>query len=471
MADEPEPTVDQLHAALRELQARHSETLAENAALREREAASTEILQAIASSASDLQTILDTICSSAMRLTGSTQMGVALLEGDYLRHVARVGYTLHEVGELLNVNLHRPGTVATRESRTVHIPDRSSAEFLNEYPTAPPVSASALHVPLIRADQAIGVITVMRIPANPYDERDVSLLEAFADQAVIAIENARLFQELEDRTSALTRALEQQTAMAEVLRVIASSPADLQSVLDAITETARRLCGTQGVRIQRPIGDRFGTTSQAGLDRRTNRPGPLDRHSVPGRAYLDRATVHVPDIEAAADELRSSAWRAREFGWRAIVSTPLLHGDDVYGALTLYNLDPGPYTDDQIRLLETFASQAAIAIANSTLFEELQEANSQLAEASRHKSQFLANMSHELRTPLNAIFGYSEIRQEEAEDMDADAFLPDLRRINGAGKHLLGLINDILDLSKIDADRIALFLETFKIRSLVGRQW
>ena len=130
MADVPAPTVEQLQTELRELQARHSHTLAENAALREREAASTEILQAIASSASDLQTILDTICSSAMRLTGSTQMGVALLEGDYLRHVARVGYTLHEVGELLNVNLHRPGTVATRESRTVHIPDRSSAEFL-----------------------------------------------------------------------------------------------------------------------------------------------------------------------------------------------------------------------------------------------------------------------------------------------------------------------------------------------------
>ena len=128
---------------------------------------------------------------------------------------------------------------------------------------------------------------------------------------------------------------------------------------------------------------------------------------------------------------------------------------------------PRPFTEKQLSLLEAFASQAAIAIVNARLFSELQEANRQLAEASQHKSQFLANMSHELRTPLNAIIGYSEMLQEEAEDLDADAFLPDLQRINGAGKHLLGLINDILDLSKIEAGRMDLFLETFEIGQIV----
>src|SRR4249920_1120498 len=137
------------------------------------------------------------------------------------------------------------------------------------------------------------------------------------------------------------------------------------------------------------------------------------------------------------------------------------------GVIVLARSIVRPFTDKQIELVSVFASQAVIAIENVRLFEEIQEKSRQLEEASQHKSQFLANMSHELRTPLNAIIGYSEMLQEEAEDLDAGAFLPDLVRINGAGKHLLGLINDILDLSKIEAGRMDLFVETFDVRRLV----
>ena len=151
----------------------------------------------------------------------------------------------------------------------------------------------------------------------------------------------------------------------------------------------------------------------------------------------------------------------------AQLSTPLIRGGEAIGVLGLERMAPGPFTDQQVALLETFADQAVIAIENARLFQELQDANRQLAEASQHKSQFLANMSHELRTPLNAIIGYSEMLQEEAEDLGEEAFIPDLQKVNAAGKHLLGLINDILDLSKIEAGRMDLFLETFEVGQLV----
>ena len=186
-----------------------------------------------------------------------------------------------------------------------------------------------------------------------------------------------------------------------------------------------------------------------------------------GRAVLERRTVYVDDIDTMGPEFAEGKAFAQAPGWRSGAFAPLLAGDDAIGVLNLINDAPAAFTERQLRLLETFADQAVIAIENARLFEALQEANSQLAEASQHKSAFLANMSHELRTPLNAIIGYSEMLQEEAEDLAAEAFLPDLQRINSAGKHLLGLINDILDLSKIEAGRMDLFIESFEVGQLV----
>jgi signal transduction histidine kinase len=187
-----------------------------------------------------------------------------------------------------------------------------------------------------------------------------------------------------------------------------------------------------------------------------------------GRAFLEGRTIHVPDVGAVLDSDYPDARRSVELmGNHSQVSTPLMREGRPIGVLLVQRHDMRPFTKQEIRLLETFADQAVIAIENARLFQELQEANQQLAEASQHKSQFLANMSHELRTPLNAIIGYSEMLQEEAEDLDEQTFLPDLQRINAAGKHLLGLINDILDLSKIEAGRMDLFVETFKVSGLI----
>jgi signal transduction histidine kinase len=311
-------------------------------------------------------------------------------------------------------------------------------------------------------------MTVARDRAQPYNPREIALVETFAAQAVIAIENSRLFEALEQRNGDLSEALEQQTATADILRVIASSPTDLQAVLLAVVERAARLSGSPDTFLELRDGDdmRFAAKVVDGLVS----PGedevlPLIPTRAAARALLDRRTVHIPD--RAAPAVLAEFPDAHNRTALATLSVPLVRQAEAIGVLTVARNVVGAYSVREIALVEAFADQAVIAIENARLFEELQAANRALEVASQHKSQFLANMSHELRTPLNAIIGYSEMLQEEAEDSGEEAFLPDLQRINAAGKHLLGLINDILDLSKIEAGRMDVFLETFEIGPMI----
>jgi signal transduction histidine kinase len=298
------------------------------------------------------------------------------------------------------------------------------------------------------------------------DDRDARIAQFEAALAVARQREASLVAELAESR-------EQQVATAEVLRVIASSPTDLDGVLGSVTQAAARYCGASNAILFRRVGDRsqaaawVGEFSESTVDSWAARPIPVSRGTFTGRATLERRTVHVPDITEVGPEFAEGVALQIAPGWRSSVFAPLRSGQDVIGVLNLLSPEINAFGPGQIELLETFADQAVIAIENASLFAKLQEANGQLAEASQHKSQFLANMSHELRTPLNAIIGYSEMLQEEAEDLEAEAFLPDLQRINAAGKHLLGLINDILDLSKIEAGRMDLYLEDFEIRQMV----
>ena len=298
------------------------------------------------------------------------------------------------------------------------------------------------------------------------DDRDARIAQSEAALAVARQREASLVAELAESR-------EQQVATAEVLRVIASSPTDLDGVLGSVTQAAARYCRASNAILFRRVGDRsqaaawVGEFSEATVDSWAARPIPVSRGTFTGRATLERRTVHVPDIREVGPEFAEGVALAIAPGWRSSVFAPLRSGQDVIGILNLLSPEVNAFGPGQIELLETFADQAVIAIENASLFAKLQEANGQLAEASQHKSQFLANMSHELRTPLNAIIGYSEMLQEEAEDLEAVAFLPDLQRINAAGKHLLGLINDILDLSKIEAGRMDLFVETFEVGQMV----
>ena len=256
----------------------------------------------------------------------------------------------------------------------------------------------------------------------------------------------------------LSEALEQQMATAEVLSVISSSPTELQPVLEALVKRAERLCVADAAYILRVDGDvlRLAAASKSLPTAETR---PIRRGLVAGRAILDRRIVHVPDILAATDEFPEAAPNPGPAA-RSVLSVPLLREGTAMGVLQLRRTRVLPFSNKEIALIKTFANQAVIAIDNARLFQELREKSQQLEIANRHKSAFLANMSHELRTPLNAIIGFSEILLDSSLRVTEEEQKQFLADISNSGKHLLRLINEILDLARIEAGRMELQIES-----------
>src|SRR5215467_732054 len=348
----------------------------------ERQTATSEILQVISSSPTDEQPVFDTIAEHAVRLCDAAFGAVVRFDGEWLNIAALSGLRPDERAAALRYFPIRPTpggpglSQVVQTAAAVHIPDVQVDPRWRAGSAGPHFSTvegfrTFLAVPLIREGQCLGAVNVWRREVSPFSEQHIALLKTFADQAVIAIENVRLFTELQEKNRALTEAhaqvtesLEQQTATGEVLRVISSSPTDVQPVFDAVAESAARLCESFDSAIWRQEGDQLRLVAHHGAIPQTGSASflPLIRSTVGGRSVLDGRTIHIADIQTKGDEFPNTSENARRQGYRTILSVPLMREGVATGAIVLRRTETQPFTERQVVLLQTFADQAVIAI-------------------------------------------------------------------------------------------------------------
>jgi signal transduction histidine kinase len=436
----------------------------------EQQTATSEILRVISQSPRNVQPVFDTIAAAALRLCNANSVNVFTFDGKLI-----------DVAALANANPDGPAAVRKLYPRP---PSRDSAaartimtrdvvmipDVLDDgdYSTIVPGFRSALGIPLIRNAQPIGAIVVGRPDPGPFPDAQIALLKTFADQAVIAIENVRLLTELETRTSQLIRSVDELKALGEVGHAV-SSTLDLPTVLSTIVSRATKLAGMAGGAIYEYDGIRgefhLHTTDHLPdelVQALRAKPIPKGEGAL-GRMAVSHEPVQIRDIAnepGYQSRLRETLIR---LGYRSLLAVPLLRDDHLLGGLVVHRNTAGEFAPQVIDLLKALATQSALAIQNARLFREIEVKSGQLETASQHKSEFLANMSHELRTPLNAIIGFSEVLSEQMFGVVNEKQAEYLTDILESGRHLLSLINDILDLSKIEAGRMELEIADFDL--------
>jgi signal transduction histidine kinase len=452
---------DEVQARTREL----SEAL-------EQQTATSEILGVMAASPTNIQPVLQAVAESACRLCEAYDSVIRLCEGERLHVRAHHGpIPVDFVGSPIG-----RGWVTGRafvDRKPVHVHDLQAAA--DEFPDGSAYARrfghrTILAVPLLRENEAIGALVIRRAEVRPFTDKQIALLTTFARQAVIAIENVRLFDAVQARTRDLARSVEELRALGEVTQAV-NSTLDLETVLSTIVAKAVQLSGTDAgaIYVFDEVQQLFRLRATYGFSE--NSVAAVQGQHLGASDAIRQATQagQPQEIADIGDEppspVREIAMRA---GYRARLIVPLVSADKVVGALVIRRKRPGNFPKDTIQLLQTFAAQSVLAIQNARLFREIEDKSRQLQVASEHKSQFVASMSHELRTPLNAIIGLTEMMVSNAARFGTEKAQEPLQRVNRAGTHLLGLINQVLDLSKIEAGKLELNPQTVQLAPLIN---
>jgi signal transduction histidine kinase/CheY-like chemotaxis protein len=440
----------------------------------EQQTATSEVLRVISSSPGDLKPVFETMLANATRLCEASFGAMAVREGDRLRRVAVHNAPpkfaeFHEKSPIIEIG----GAIATINEIVATKQVVHTADVQAEDPDSPLAkyagARTLLLVPLLKEDELVGIFGIYRHEVRPFNDKQIELVKSFASQAVIAIENVRLLTELRARTDELGQSVEELRALGEVTQAV-NSTLELQTVLSTIVAKAVQLSDTDAgsIYVHDETQQEFQLQANYGMsddliaalkDHHTDLSG-----AVAGAAKQGEP-VQVPDMQAEphipTNEIMLQA------GYRARLLVPLMRFNEVMGALVVRRKAPGEFSKNTIDLLRTFAAQSVLAIQNARLFQEIEEKSRQLELASQHKSQFVASMSHELRTPLNAIIGLTEMMVTNGARFGTEKAAEPLKRVHRAGQHLLGLINQVLDLSKIEAGKLELNPESVSLAPLI----